>query len=122
MKVLIVDDSKAMRMIVVRTLRQAGWSGVEVREAGNGSEALASIRSETPDLVLCDWNMPEMNGIDLLTRLNTEGPKVRFGFVTSEGTDTMREQARQQGALFLIAKPFNAETFGSALTPILGRP
>ncbi len=122
MKVLIVDDSKAMRMIVVRTLRQAGWSGVEVREAGNGAEALASIRSETPDLVLCDWNMPEMNGIDLLTRLNSEGPKVRFGFVTSEGTDTMREQARQQGALFLIAKPFTAETFGTALTPVLGRP
>lgn len=122
MKVLIVDDSKAMRMIVMRTLRQAGYGSAEIREAGNGSEALALIRADAPDLVLCDWNMPELSGIDLLSRLNTEGPKVRFGFVTSEGTDTMRERARQEGALFLIAKPFTAETFGSALTPILGPP
>jgi len=121
-KVLIVDDSKAMRMIVMRTLRQAGYGSAEIREAGNGSEALALIRADAPDLVLCDWNMPELRGIDLLSRLNTEGPKVRFGFVTSEGTDTMRERARQEGALFLIAKPFTAETFGSALTPILGPP
>jgi len=121
-KVLIVDDSKAMRMIVMRTLRQAGYGSAEIREAGNGSEALALIRADAPDLVLCDWNMPELSGIDLLSRLNTEGPKVRFGFVTSEGTDTMRERARQEGALFLIAKPFTAETFGSALTPILGPP
>jgi two-component system chemotaxis response regulator CheY len=122
MKVLIVDDSKAMRMIVMRTLRQAGYGSAEMREAGNGSEALALIRADAPDLVLCDWNMPELSGIDLLSRLNTEGPKVRFGFVTSEGTDTMRERARQEGALFLIAKPFTAETFGSALAPILGAP
>lgn len=122
MKVLIVDDSKAMRMIVMRTLRQAGYGSAEIREAGNGSEALQAIRSDAPDLVLCDWNMPEMSGIDLLTHLNTEGPKVRFGFVTSEGTDTMRERARQQGALFLIAKPFTAETFGTALAPVLGPP
>jgi two-component system chemotaxis response regulator CheY len=47
---------------------------------------------------------------------------VRFGFVTSEGTDSMRERARQEGALFLIAKPFTAETFGSALARVLGPP
>lgn len=122
MKVLIVDDSRAMRMIVTRTLRQAGYGGAQIREAENGAEALAAIRSEHPDLVLCDWNMPEMSGIELLSTLNQQGLKVRFGFVTSEGTDTMRERARQEGALFLIAKPFSAETFGTALTPVLGPP
>lgn len=122
MKVLIVDDSRAMRMIVTRTLRQAGYGGAQIREAENGAEALAAIRSEHPDLVLCDWNMPEMSGIELLSTLNQQGLKVRFGFVTSEGTDTMRERARQEGALFLIAKPFTAETFGTALTPVLGPP
>ena len=122
MRVLIVDDSKAMRMIVARTLRQAGYGGVEIREAENGAEALAAIRADKPDLVLCDWNMPEMSGIELLSTLNQQGPKVRFGFVTSEGTDSMRERARQEGALFLIAKPFSAETFGSALAPVLGPP
>lgn len=122
MKLLIVDDSKAMRMIVARTLRQAGYGGLEIREAENGAQALEAIRADRPDLVLCDWNMPEMSGIELLSTLNQQGPKVRFGFVTSEGTDSMRERARQEGALFLIAKPFSAETFGSALTPVLGPP
>lgn len=120
MKVLIVDDSKAMRMIVVRTLRQAGYGAAEVREAVNGAEGLIAIRADMPDLVLCDWNMPEMSGIDLLVRLNADGVKVRFGFVTSEGTDMMRERARQEGALFLIAKPFTAEAFAAALEPVLG--
>ncbi|MBN8610587.1 MAG: response regulator [Deltaproteobacteria bacterium] len=122
MKVLIVDDSRAMRMIVTRTLRQAGYGGAEIREAENGAQALAAIRADKPDLVLCDWNMPEMSGIELLSTLNQQGLKIRFGFVTSEGTDTMRERARQEGALFLIAKPFSAETFGTALTPVLGPP
>ena len=122
MKLLIVDDSKAMRMIVARTLRQAGYGGIEIREAENGAQALEAIRADKPDLVLCDWNMPEMSGIELLSTLNQQGPKVRFGFVTSEGTDSMRERARQEGALFLIAKPFSAETFGTALSPVLGPP
>ena len=65
MKILIVDDSKAMRMIVVRTLRQCGISGLQLIEAGNGAEALPIIESQTPDLILCDWNMPEMTGIEL---------------------------------------------------------
>jgi two-component system chemotaxis response regulator CheY len=120
MKLLIVDDSKAMRMIVTRTLRQAGFGGIEIREAENGSQALESIRTETPDLVLCDWNMPGMTGLELLSTLNQDGPKVRLGFVTSEGSEARRERAREAGALFLIAKPFTTETFGAALAPFLG--
>lgn len=119
MKVLIVDDSKAMRMVVMRTLRQAGFASAEIAEAGNGAEALTAIRAETPDLVLCDWNMPEMNGIDLLATLKSEGRKVRFGFVTSEGGESMRERARQEGAMFFIVKPFTPETFQKALSPVV---
>ena len=120
MKLLIVDDSKAMRMIVARTLRQAGYGGAVTREAQNGREALDAIRSDPPDLVLCDWNMPEMSGIDLLVCLNAEGPHVPFGFVTTEASPSKRERARQEGAVFLIAKPFTAETLASALSPLLG--
>ena len=83
MKILIVDDSKAMRMIVKRTLRQAGLGGHEVEEAGNGVEALPLVASWQPDLVLSDWNMPEMNGIDFLRALRAQGNEVRFGFVTA---------------------------------------
>jgi two-component system chemotaxis response regulator CheY len=121
MKVLVTDDSRVMRQIVRRTLRQAGYTDVQVCEAANGREALEVIASEAPDLVLCDWNMPEMNGIDLLTSLRASGNDVPFGFVTSEGSPEMREKAQAAGALFLIAKPFTPETFQEALEPVLGR-
>ena len=65
MRILIVDDSKAMRMIITRTLKQAGFSGYTTTEASNGLEALEKIEEETPDVVLCDWNMPEGHGFTL---------------------------------------------------------
>jgi two-component system, chemotaxis family, chemotaxis protein CheY len=117
-KILIVDDSRAMRMIVARVLRQANV-GKEIVEAADGVEALAVIRASQPDLVLCDWNMPEMNGIDLLRALRAEGRQVPFGFVTSESTTDMREQAIAAGALFLVAKPFTAETLTEVLTGVV---
>ena len=69
MKILVVDDSRAMRMIVKRTLRQAGFNNVDVSEADNGKTALQQIDTDPPALILCDWNMPEMNGIELLRDL-----------------------------------------------------
>lgn len=120
MKVLIVDDSKAMRMIVKRTLRQAGFGGHDMVEAANGKEALDVIKTAGPDLVLSDWNMPEMNGIDLLRALRRAGSKIRFGFITSEGLcPDKRLEAKAEGALFLIAKPFTADSVRSALGPVL---
>lgn len=119
MKVLIVDDSKAMRMIVKRTLRQAGFDQCETEEATNGKEALAAIESAIPDLILSDWNMPEMNGIQLLEELQKSGKQFKLGFVTSEGTPEMRQRAEDAGALFLIAKPFTAETFQQALEGVI---
>jgi two-component system, chemotaxis family, chemotaxis protein CheY len=120
MKILIVDDSKAMRMIVQRTLRQAGFTGHEMAEASNGAEALGVLRAQRFDLVLSDWNMPEMSGLELLAAVKSENLRVRFGFVTSEGSVAMREQASSAGAEFLIAKPFTTESFVLALRPIVG--
>lgn len=119
MKILIVDDSRAMRMIVTRTLRQAGYADHDYLEAENGAEGLASVLANAPDLVLSDWNMPELNGIEFLQGLRAQGNEVRFGFVTSESTDAMRELATSSGALFLIAKPFTADTFADALGGVL---
>ena len=118
-KVLVVDDSKAMRMIVVRTLRQAGFDDVQATEAVNGKDALTKLEAEAFDLVLSDWNMPEMSGIELLLSLKGKSLAVKLGFVTSEGTPTMRDQAREAGALFLIGKPFTIEAFQMALRPFL---
>lgn len=117
MRVLVADDSRVMRQIVLRTLRQAGFGDWDIVQAGDGSEALALTLSENPDLVLSDWNMPGLNGIDVLRSLRAAGSAVPFGFVTSEGSPQMRELAASEGALFLIAKPFDADTFESALRP-----
>ncbi|MBH23053.1 MAG: response regulator [Myxococcales bacterium] len=109
MKILIVDDSRAMRMIVKRTLRQAGYGGHDVVEASNGAEAFDIIQGGGVNLVLCDWNMPEMSGIELLKKLKAHGSRVPFGFITSEGSAEKRAMAAEAGALFLLTKPFSAD-------------
>lgn len=119
MKILIADDSRAMRLIVTRTLRQAGFTEHEVVEATNGREGLDLAGQVTPDLILSDWNMPEMNGIEFLRSLRASGSAIAFGFVTSEGSEDMRATASDAGASFLITKPFTAEGFQEALTPYL---
>ena len=117
-RVLVADDSRVMRQIVIRTLRQAGYDW-DVREAADGAQALDAIRADEPDVVLSDWNMPEMTGIELLQRLRQEGFGTPFGFVTSEGSPEMREKAEAAGAMFLIAKPFTPEGFREVIEPVL---
>ena len=119
MKVLVVDDSKAMRMIVSRTLKATRTYGAaEISEATNGREALEVILADEPDLVVSDWNMPEMTGIELLQALGERGIRVKFGFVTSESTPEMYERAMAGGALFLVSKPFTPESFELALARV----
>ncbi len=120
MKILVADDSRVKRQIVIRTLRQAGYDGHTVVEAEDGRDALEKVTAEQPDLVLSDWNMPEMTGIECLRALRAAGSQVPFGFVTSEGSEEMRDIASSAGALFLIAKPFTPEAFDAALAPVLG--
>ena len=119
MKILIVDDSRAMRRIVSRLIRQAGYSGHEVLEAENGREALEIVHADFPDRILADWRMPEMSGIELLEALNDEGYVIPYGFVTSEPTKAMVRQARDHGAIFLLAKPFTAEDMAKVLQVVI---
>ena len=120
MEIVIADDSRVMRQIVLRTLRQAGFDNHNYTEAVDGVDALDKVEDIDPDLVLSDWNMPNMTGIELLRALRSAGYDVPFGFVTSEGSPEMRETAEQAGADFLIAKPFTPDTFEAALGGILG--
>ena len=119
LKILVADDSRVMRQIVIRTLRQAGYDDHEIVEAEDGADALSKVSSEQPDLVLSDWNMPNMTGIECLQALRSSGSQVPFGFVTSEGSEEMRGRAADAGALFLIAKPFTADTFSDALDGVI---
>jgi len=120
MDILLVDDSRTMRMIVQRAIRQAGYRGITVGEADNGAQALEKLKGETPKLILSDWNMPEMSGIDLLNQLRAANSKIPFGFITSESSKAIRELAMSSGATFLICKPFTPEDVQEALLPILG--
>lgn len=119
MRILVVDDSPAMRMMVIRTLRQAGFGGNDVEQAEDGLIALEMIRKSTPDLVLADWNMPNMTGIELLEALREEKNRVDLGFITTESTLEMRKRATASGAKFLISKPFTAEAFEKVLNTVL---
>ena len=120
MKILVADDSRVMRQIVIRTLRQAGYDDHDIVEAEDGADALAKVSSEKPDLVLSDWNMPNMTGIECLQALRSSGSAVPFGFVTSEGSPEMVGKAHAGGALFVLTKPFTPEGFREALEPVLG--
>lgn len=120
MKILIVDDSRVMRQLLVRTLRQAGFSGHEVVQADNGVDGLRRVRDHAPDLVLSGWNMPELSGIDLLRRLRDGGNRVRFGFVTTEAAcPALVERAEASGAAFVVPKPFTPELLAESLGPVL---
>jgi two-component system, chemotaxis family, chemotaxis protein CheY len=121
MDILLVDDSKTMRGIVQRAIRQAGFRGLTVGEAENGVQALEKLRTDQPKLILSDWNMPEMSGIDFLVQVRASANKVPFGFITSEASAAIKDLAMKSGASFLITKPFSPETMQEALSPILGK-
>ena len=115
MNILVVDDSLAMRLIIKKTLREAGYDGHDIVEAEDGAKALQAIKANEPDLVLCDWNMPNMTGPELLQALVEEGVTIKFGFITTEATPEMKNKAIGMGAQFLISKPFTPESFRATL-------
>jgi two-component system chemotaxis response regulator CheY len=109
-KALVVDDSRAIRMILSRTLKELGY---EVREASNGREALQVIAAENNavNLVLADWNMPEMNGLDLLKQLrrNPQLASLVVVMVTTETEIGQMMTALEAGANEYVMKPFTKE-------------
>lgn len=115
MNILVVDDSKTIRMLVKRNLKQAGFEHATIHEAEDGAQGLALATGQPLDLILSDWNMPEMSGLEFLTALRAAGNETTFGFITSESTPAYRDQAIAAGASFLLTKPFNADSFAEAL-------
>jgi two-component system, chemotaxis family, chemotaxis protein CheY len=113
MRILVVDDSRAMRSLVCRALKAAGFE--QLAEAGNGAEALASLQAQPFDFVLTDWNMPEMDGLALVKAIQSDRPSLKVGMVTSECTAEMISTARAAGARFVVHKPFTPEALKQAL-------
>lgn len=120
MKILVVDDSPVMRKIVMKSLRQAGFGGHSFVEADSGRSGLEQLDKEKPELVLCDWNMPEMTGIEMLRALRGDGNDVPFCFVTSEATSSMRQEAEEAGANAFMTKPFTPDDVERTLGAFLG--
>jgi two-component system chemotaxis response regulator CheY len=122
-RALIVDDSSVMRKIVERSLRQAGIELTEVREAGNGAEGLGVLNEGPVDLILCDINMPVMDGIEFLRQIqaldNAKGTPVVM--ITTEGSESHVVQALSIGAKGYIRKPFTPEQVKEHVLPLLGK-
>jgi two-component system chemotaxis response regulator CheY len=120
-RALIVDDSSVMRKIVERSLRQAGIDLSEVREAANGAEALGALAEDGVDLILCDINMPVMDGIEFLRQIknmeNVKGTPVVM--ITTEGSESHVVQALSVGARGYIRKPFTPEQVKEHVIPLL---
>ena len=109
MKILVVDDSKTMRMIIGRTLKELGH---EIREAGNGREAITVLKAETGwGLVMADWNMPEMNGLEMVIAVKAEEvfKPLPIMMVTTETEMSNIQKAMDAGAAGFIMKPFKKE-------------
>lgn len=120
---LVVDDLELMRAVTVNQLRALGCEKVKV--ARNGASALETLRNSKVDVVLCDWNMPVMSGLDLLktVRADPDLAKLPFLMITAEAERTRIEEVIHAGVSGLLVKPYNAGNLKSRLDKVLsGQP
>ncbi|WP_084420927.1 response regulator [Henriciella litoralis] len=109
---LIVDDSRVVRKVAGRIIQDLKF---DVREAGDGAEALTACREDMPDAILLDWSMPVMNGLDFLRALRRErgGDKPTVVFCSTENDAEYIGEAMRSGANEFIMKPFDADIIES---------
>ncbi len=121
-KVLLVDDSAVMRKIIQRNIKETGLIVDEFVEAGDGNQALDKVNDNGDlDLILLDWNMPNMSGIEFVKTLRSLNlaKRIPVVMVTTEGSDAKVSEAKESGADGYLTKPFTADqlrdTLGSYL-------
>jgi two-component system chemotaxis response regulator CheY len=117
-KFLVVDDFSTMRRIVRNLLKELGYSNVD--EAEDGAMALSKLKNETFDFVISDWNMPVMNGLDMLKSIRADATlaKLPVLMVTAEAKKENIIAAAQAGANGYVVKPFTAATLDEKLAKI----
>ena len=123
MKILVVDDFSTMRRIVRNLLVELGFSGQLIQEADDGENAMVMLKSQPFDMVVTDWNMPNMTGIDLLRAIRAEASLKGLPvlMVTAENNRDQIIAAAQAGVNGYIVKPFTAATLQEKLTKIFER-
>lgn len=120
-RLMIVDDSATMRKIIMRTVRMSGLEFDEIQEAANGAEAIEKLGAGAVDIILCDVNMPEMNGEELLKKVRASDvyDDTKFVMVTTESADDLVNRLMEGGANGFIHKPFTPEQFEELLTTMV---
>ena len=120
MKVLVVDDFSTMRKIVKNNLKGMGFSNII--EAENGQKALEELKKESVGLIISDWNMPVMTGIELLKAVRGDAglKSIPFIMVTAEGQKDNVMEAAKAGVSNYVVKPFTPDTFSEKLQKVLG--
>jgi two-component system chemotaxis response regulator CheY len=120
--ILIVDDSNSMRAIIKKIIRISGFNVGNCWEAADGKEAMKVLKNEWVDLVLTDINMPNMDGMELITVMKKDQllRSIPVVMVTAEGSEKRVQEAMKLGAKGYIKKPFLPEDIKNALTKIMG--
>ena len=119
---LVVDDSATMRKIITRSIRKAGLSvDGDIREAGDGNEALEQINATPVDVILCDINMPGMNGLEFIkeARKLPTCSSTKIIMISTESADDVVSGAKADGADGFVTKPFTPETIQKELSPFM---
>jgi two-component system chemotaxis response regulator CheY len=118
---MIVDDSATMRKIIMKTVRMSGLEFDRTEEAGNGAEAIEKMKTATVDIVLCDINMPEMNGIEFVkqARLLDCSKNTKIIMVSTESAQDLIDNLMTSGANGYITKPFTPERFQEKISPFM---
>ena len=122
LKVLVVDDSAVMRRMVVKSLSIGGVPVESVFEAAGGLEALEILNQQWIDLVLCDVNMPNMNGVELVERMAADAltARVPVVMVTTERSEVRIAQLKGLGVTAYLNKPFRPEVLAQTVREVLG--
>lgn len=120
--ILVVDDSSPMRAVIKKTIKASGFKFGEFYDASDGNMALDILRDNWIDLVLTDYNMPNMNGLVLITEIkNDEALKdIPVVFITTEGSVPRVEEFKEKGAAGYIQKPFTPEDIKLKLNKFMG--
>lgn len=120
--ILVVDDSLPMRSVIIKTIKASGFGSASFFEAENGMKAMEVLRSEWMDLVITDYNMPDMNGGELISEMKKDDTlsTVPVIVVTTEGSREKMQELTEKGADSYIKKPFTPEMIKEKLTDLLG--
>jgi len=119
MKVMLVDDSKTMRNIQKGILTQLGYTDLE--EACDGLDALSKVGAFQPELLLVDWNMPNMDGLTFVKKFREQGNKAPIIMVTTEAEKSRVVEAIKAGVNNYVVKPFTPDLLGERIKETLAR-